>query len=72
MKLNRRQLRKLLLKEQSDGILSNSSDINKQLAIEMLENIIRDLQHVPQHNFDKYIQHLINFQIPNIVRTLKE
>tara|TARA_Y100000592_G_C5404580_1_gene284938 strand:- start:400 stop:618 length:219 start_codon:yes stop_codon:yes gene_type:complete len=71
MKIDRSQLRKMILKEQALAHSSSSHDINKKLAVEMLKNIIRDLQNVPDHNFDKYIQHLISFQIPNIIQALE-
>ena len=71
MKISKKKLRDLILKEQSRAYSSKDSDINKELAAEMLKNVIHDLQNVPEHNFDKYIQHLITFQIPNIIRTLE-
>ncbi len=69
MKINRKQLREMILNEQARP-LSLGSDINKELAIEMLRNVIVDLQNIPDHNIDKYIQHLISYQLPNIIRTL--
>ena len=71
MKISKKTLRKILLKEQANAYSSSGADINKELAIEMLKNIISNLQNVPEHNFDKYVQHLIVFQIPNIIRTLE-
>tara|TARA_B100000282_G_scaffold282065_1_gene244557 strand:- start:177 stop:434 length:258 start_codon:yes stop_codon:yes gene_type:complete len=84
MKLNRKLIKKMVLKEMAkmadtdikaldtSGIYRpQGSDINKELAIEMLNTIIFDLQNIPEHNFDKYIQHLISYQLPNIIRTLR-
>lgn len=70
MKISRKQLRKMVLNEQARDYPTVNSDINKELAIEMLKNVINDLQNVPRENFDRYIQHLISYQIPNIIRTL--
>ena len=84
MKLNRKLIKKMVLKEMakmSEGDIKDldtsgiyrpqGSDINRELAIEMLNNVIFDLQNIPEHNFDKYIQHLISYQLPNIIRTLR-
>ena len=57
--------------EESMPFSSKGSDLNKEVAVEMLKSVITDLQNVPTQNFDKYIQYLINFQLPNIIRTLE-
>ncbi len=77
----RRILRKMILQEMSGTNIKDldtsgiyrpqGSDINKQIAVELLKSVISDLQNVPERNFEKYIQHLINYQIPNIIRTLE-
>ena len=72
MKLDRRQLKKLIIKEMSVPPRSTNSGLNRDLAVEMLKSVINDMQNVPEKNLNKYIQYLINFQIPNIIRTLED
>ena len=72
MKLTRIDLREMILKEQAKVQTSSGPDINKQLAIESLKTVLYDLKNVPDQNFDRYIQYLINYKIPTIIRTLKE
>ena len=72
MKLTKKQLNKMILKEMAMPQSSNNDSLNKELAIALLENVINDLQNVPEQNLKRYIAHLIDYQIPNIIRTLKE
>ena len=72
MKLHRKQLQEMIIKEMSVPSSSSNSDLNRQIGIEMLKTVIRDLQTVPAQNFDRYIQYLITHQIPNIISTLED
>ena len=72
MKLNRKNLRRMILKEIADDFdMSKSPDSDKQVAAEMLKKIISDLQNVPSHNFDRYVQYLIQHQLPNVISMLE-
>ena len=72
MKLHRKQLQEMIIKEMSVPSSSSNSDLNRQIGIEMLKKVIRDLQTVPEQNLDRYIQYLITHQIPNIISTLED
>ncbi len=73
MKLNRRDLRNMILKEQEHKMKYNlkSADIKRQLAAKELKKVLSDLQNIPDQNFDRYIQYLINYKLPTIIQNLE-